>query len=103
MAQDVFISYSHKDKAIADAICANLENAGVRCWVAPRDIAPGLDWPTAISKAIEESRIMVLVFSANSNTSNDVGRELILAANGNLIIIPFKIDDVKPEPGKQYY
>jgi hypothetical protein len=103
MAHDVFISYSHKDKAIADAICANLENAGVRCWIAPRDIAPGLDWPTAISKAIETSRIMVLVFSANSNASNDVSRELILAANNNLIIIPFKIDDIQPEPGKQYY
>ena len=103
MAHDVFISYSHKDKATADAICANLENAGVRCWIAPRDIAPGLDWPTAISTAISASRIMVLVFSANSNTSNDVSRELILAANANLIIIPFKIDNIQPEPGKQYY
>ena len=103
MAHDVFISYSYKDKAIADAICANLEYAGVRCWIAPRDITPGLDWPTAISKAIEASRIMVLVFSANSNASNDVSRELILAANNNLIIIPFKIDDIQPEPGKQYY
>jgi len=31
MAQDVFISYSHKDKTAADAIRANLENARVRC------------------------------------------------------------------------
>ena len=103
MAHDVFISYSHKDKPIADGICANLENAGVRCWIAPRDIAPGQDWPTAISNAIAASRIMVLVFSANSNSSNDVGRELILAANNNLIIIPFKLDNITPEPGKQYY
>jgi hypothetical protein len=73
---DVFISSSHKDKANADAICANLENTKVRCWIAPRDIAPGLDWPTAISKAIEASRVMVLVFSANSNTSNDVRAEI---------------------------
>jgi hypothetical protein len=103
MAHDVFISYSHKNKAIADAICAALENAGVRCWIAPRDIAPGLDWPTAISNAINESRLMVLVFSIDSNASKDVSRELILAANSNLIIIPFKIDAIDPEPGKQYY
>jgi arabinogalactan oligomer/maltooligosaccharide transport system substrate-binding protein len=103
MAHDIFISYSHKDKAIADAICANLENAGARCWIAPRDIAPGQDWPTAISDAIASSRIMVLVFSANSNSSDDVGRELILAANNKLIIIPFKIENIPPEPGKQYY
>ena len=103
MAHDVFISYSHKNKPIADAICAALENSGVRCWVAPRDIAPGLDWPTAISHGIAESRVMVLVFSIDSNSSKDVSRELILAANSNLIIIPFRIDDIAPEPGKQYY
>jgi hypothetical protein len=103
MPHNIFISYSHKDKPIADAICTNLEIAGFRCWIAPRDIAPGLDWPTAISNAISASRVMVLVFSANSNSSNDVSRELILAANSNLIIIPFKIDNISPEPGKQYY
>ena len=31
MAHDVFISYSKKDKAVADAICARLEQDGVRC------------------------------------------------------------------------
>jgi hypothetical protein len=46
---------------------------------------------------------MVLVFSAHSNSSEDVGRELILAANSKLVIIPFKIENIEPEPGKQYY
>ena len=41
MAHDVFISYSHKDKPVADAVVAGLENKGVRCWLAPRDIALG--------------------------------------------------------------
>jgi predicted ATPase len=103
MPHDIFISYSHKDKPIADSLCAAIENEGVRCWIAPRDITPGLDWPAAISNAITLSRIMLLIFSADSNASNDVSRELILASNSNLIILPFKIDDVTPEPGKQYY
>jgi len=103
MHQDVFISYSHKDKPIADAVCANLEHAGFRCWIAPRDIAPGQDWPTAISNAIALSRVMVLVFSADSNRSKQVGNEISLAFDNNLIIIPFKIDAIAPEPGKQYY
>jgi hypothetical protein len=38
MAFDVFISYSTKDKATADAACAALESAGIRCWIAPRDV-----------------------------------------------------------------
>ena len=103
MAHDVFISYSHRDKPVADVLCATIENEGGRCWIAPRDILPGLDWPAAISNAITLSRIMLLIFSADSNASHDVSRELILASNSNLIILPFKIDDVTPEPGKQYY
>jgi WD40 repeat protein len=46
---------------------------------------------------------MVLVFSSHSNNSVDVSRELILAANSKLIIIPFKIEKVEPMPGMQYY
>jgi predicted ATPase len=103
MFPGVFISYSSKDKPVADDICVNLEAAGIRCWIAPRDIAPGEDWPTAIARAIAQSRVMILVFSASSNSSEDVGRELFLAANSKLVIVPFKIEDIEPEPGKQYY
>ena len=103
MAHDVFISYSIKDKPIADAICAHLEAAGIRCWIAPRDITPGEDWPTAITRAISQGRVLVLVFSAESNSSDDVSRELYLAVNHKLVIIPFKIENIEPEPGKQYY
>jgi formylglycine-generating enzyme required for sulfatase activity len=103
MTHDVFISHSSKDKTIADAICANLEAAGVRCWIAPRDIAPGEDWPRAIANAISQCRVMVLIFSANANSSDQISRELSMASDYNLAIIPFKIDNVKPEPGKQYY
>ena len=33
---DVFISYSTKNKSVADAIVSNFENNGIRCWYAPR-------------------------------------------------------------------
>ena len=103
MAHDVFISYSHKDQPVADGICARLEADGLRCWIAPRDIGPGEDWPTAIANGIAGSKMMVLVFSQNSNMSEEVSRELYLAANSKVIIIPFVIENVKPEAGKAYY
>ena len=53
MAHDVFISYSHHDKPTADAVCAKLEEDGIRCWYAPRDIQPGADWAGSIVHAIE--------------------------------------------------
>ena len=103
MAHDVFISYSSKDKPIADGICANLEAAGIRCWIAPRDIVAGEAWPSAISNAITHSQVMVLVFSSHSNASEDVSRELNLAASNKVVIIPFKIENVKLDPAKTYY
>ena len=52
MPSDVFISYSSADKPTADAACAVLERAGVRCWIAPRDIGPGEEWGSAILEAL---------------------------------------------------
>ncbi|MBP5493609.1 MAG: toll/interleukin-1 receptor domain-containing protein, partial [Lachnospiraceae bacterium] len=37
---DVFISYSSKNKNVADAIVAEFESSGIKCWYAPRDIMP---------------------------------------------------------------
>lgn len=44
----IFISYSSKDKNVADALCHYLEERGVPCWIAPRDILPGQTWAGAI-------------------------------------------------------
>ena len=38
MAHDVFISYSRKDKPVADGVVARLENKGIRCWIVQRNI-----------------------------------------------------------------
>ena len=67
MAHETFISHSSEDKVIADAVTASLEQANIRCWIAPRDIRPGDSWGGAIVEAIESSRVMVVIFSAKSN------------------------------------
>ena len=86
MAHDVFISYSHHDKPTADAICAKLESGGLRCWYAPRDIAPGTDWAASIIDAIKASKVFVLVFTNYSNVSQQVIREISNAVQEGLII-----------------
>ncbi len=96
MAHDVFISYANHDKPTADAVCAGLEVSGVRCWIAPRDIVPGTSWPRAIPPAINNSRVMVLIFSAHANQSEYVIREVTLAANARIPIIPFRIEKIEP-------
>ena len=94
MNYDVFISYSHQDKATADAACATLEAAGIRCWIAPRDIVPGMDWSEAIINAIAGAKVMVLIFSGHANDSPQIKREVERAVNKALAIIPVRIEDI---------
>lgn len=102
MAHDVFISYSAGDRAVADAMCSTLEAGGVRCWMAPRDIMPGADWGGSIIDAIASSRVMVLVLSSSSNASSQVKREVERAVNKEVIVIPFRIEDVSLSKSLEY-
>jgi TIR domain/OmpA family len=103
VAHDVFISYSSKDKPTADAVCATLEATGIRCWIAPRDIAPGADWGESIVTAIERARVMVLVFSAHANDSPQIKREVERAVHKGIAIIPLRIKDVMPARSLEYF
>jgi hypothetical protein len=53
----VFISYASADKAAADAIVAALERGGIRCWIAPRDVTPGLLYADAIVQALNSAPV----------------------------------------------
>lgn len=103
MAHDVFISYSSKDKLVADAACAVLESKGIRCWIAPRDVMPGMDWGSSIINAIIESRVMVLIFSSSANGSVQIKREVNHAIDKEVAVIPFRIEDVMPSGAMEYY
>lgn len=103
MGHDVFISYSSKDKKVADAACALIERRGHRCWIAPRDILPGVEWGEAIIDGIREARVFVLIFSANANFSQQVRREVERAAGHGLPIIPFRIEDVAPAKSLEFF
>jgi AcrR family transcriptional regulator len=103
MAHDVFLSHSHVDKVFADAICHKLESAGVRCWVAPRDIRPSEDWAEAIINAMDNARVLVLVFSSSSNSSPQVRREVERAVNKGLHVLPFRIENVPLSKSLEYF
>src|SRR5438067_13728671 len=93
---DVFISYSSADKPAADAVCAALEAKRWRCWIAPRDVLAGSEWGGAIVQAIEQSRLMVLVYSSHANQRQHVLREGERAVNKNVPLSPFRIGGAAP-------
>ncbi len=103
MAHDIFISYSSRDKNIADAVVSRMESGGIRCWYAPRDILPGSDWAESIIEAINGSRIMVLIFTQNSNISIQVLREVDRAVEAGVTVIPMKMEDIEPAESMKGY
>lgn len=103
MPHDVFISYSKADETTADGLCAILESTGIRCWIAPRDVLPGSDWGESIVRAISACRILVLVFSSDSNESPHVRREIQRAFLKGLTVIPFRVENVSPSESLEYY
>jgi len=103
MAHDVFISYSSKDKVIADAVCARLEGRGIRCWIAPRDVQPGAPYGEEIINAIQGSRVMVLVFSSNANASPHIPKEVERAVSHGVSIIPLRVENVTPAKSLDYF
>src|ERR1700675_3845847 len=103
MAHDVFISHSAQNREVAAAICAALEKAAVRCWVAPRDVRPGRSFPGEITRAIQQSKVMLLIFSSHSNNSEQVLREVQLATDSRLPILRFRIEDVALTDDLKYF
>jgi len=103
MAYDVFISYAKEDKVVADAVCATLESHAVRCWIAPRDVLPGMAYGEAIIDAIRSCRIMILVFSSKSNASPHIPKEIERAVSAGVAVIPFRIEDVLPGKSLDYF
>ena len=87
MDHNVFISYAKEDKDIAYFICDALENNGIRCWIAPRDILPGASYAKAIISAIKTAQKLVVILSRSSNNSHFVMKELERAVSDK----PFKI------------
>jgi hypothetical protein len=100
---DVFVSYSNPDRACAFEIVEHLEARNINVWIAPRDISPSVDWAAEIIDAIAKTRLMVLVFSAHCNGSQQVRREVERAVHRNLPVLPFRIEDVLPAKSLEYF
>ena len=79
MSADIFISFASKDVKVALTLCQAIESRGFKCWISARDIQPGENFQVAIVRALRRAKILLLVFTANSNTSEEMTKELALA------------------------
>lgn len=92
MNHDVFISYSSKNPEVALAVCHTLEEHGIKCWMAPRNIPPGCDYGDLIDEAIVASKVFLFIYSFESVNSVWCKGELNIAFSEEKTIIPYRID-----------
>src|SRR5450631_2635250 len=103
MTRDVFISHAGDDASVAIEVCALLEKRGLKCWMAPRDVAAGSEWDEAILDVIETSRVFLLILSTSANDSQYVKNEVNRAFSERKPIVTFRIEDVMPGRSLQLY
>ncbi len=65
--------------------------------------SPGETWGKAIINGINSCRLMIMVFSEDSNQSVQVLREIERAVHKKIPIIIFRISDIEPSEEFEYY
>jgi len=100
LAAQVFISYSSADEQAVRAALEPLRAEGVRLWFAPDHgcIPAGADFAAQIIDGLNASRALVLMATRRSMNSDHVARELELAAQKRLAIIPLFLEVAVPVP-----
>jgi hypothetical protein len=102
MSRHIFLSHSHLDRPVADLVLTGLEERGIRCWVAPRDVLAGGSYAASIVDAIEAADGLILIYTKNCNTSPHVLREVERALQAGINIIPIRFDDSIPSKSLNY-
>lgn len=103
MVKLIYFCHAPNDRAIAEKVYFGLKQKGLMCWIPSQDIRDGQSYAEATVTAIEKSDIVVLIYSANSNTSTQIIHELQKATSQNKFIIPFIIDTEKPSELIEFY
>jgi TIR domain/TPR repeat len=98
-----FISHAKADAKKAQEIAASLEERGLQCWIAPRDVKAGRAYGDEIIRGIESAKAFVLVLSKASNGSDFVAREVERAVSKQKPIFVVRLANVEPAPALELF
>jgi TPR repeat protein len=90
---DIFISYSHIDADIANKIYAYLSDAGLECFIDRKGIKDGATWAKTLAESLNNSRLMLAIFSKAFNDSDQTDNEVSIAAEKKIPILVFRITE----------
>ena len=102
-ASHVFVSFASEDIELARRAVHSLERAGFRCWLSERDIEPAASYPAAITDALARSGALLLILTESANASPHVLREIELAFNARIPILPIRLSGVLPSSDLAYF
>ena len=92
--QEVFISYSRKDKEFVRRLGEELKRRDREAWVDWEGIPPGDKWEKTIYGAIEATHTFIFVLTPDSIASEICGKEIAHAAANNKRLVPIVHRDV---------
>lgn len=101
--RSVFVSHASKNFKIADEVRMLLEEQGISCWIAPRDIPLGGQYGTTIVEAIRDCTIVVLLLTDEANKSKPVENEIERAFNHQKTIVPIRLREIMPSKGLEFF
>lgn len=92
-----FIIYSSKDEEFAQRLHADLQDSGVRCWVAPHNMKIGDEFRSRIDQAIHLHDCLLRILSEHSVSSRWVQKEVETAfekedRDNRLVLFPVHVD-----------
>lgn len=102
MASQVFVSYSSRDEDLARKLCVELEYRGFECWISSRDVQAGDNFAEAIVRAIRSAKVMIVIFTSNANASDEIKKEVVLANQNKLVVIPVRMEHIVPNEALTY-
>src|SRR5262249_25549771 len=96
-SQEVFISYSRKDKEFVRRLDEELKRRDREAWVDWEGIPPGDTWEKTIYGAIESTHTFIFVLTPDSIASAVCGKEIAHAAANNKRLVPIVHRDVEAD------
>jgi len=87
----IFVSYSHADSPTVYPLIERLHNAGFRMWY-DDGLHAGSDWREELAGALEDSSLLLTLFSPNAAASEHVRNEIYTALEEEVGVLPVHIE-----------
>ena len=94
----IFVSYAHKNSAMAQKIIDGLNRAGYRIWY-DAGIEAGSEWPDYLAEKLEKATCVLVLISHESIASNNCRQEIEMAVSDNKQMLTAFLDDSKLQGG----